>query len=191
MILLQTSIDSPPIFWFPRRVYPDLCWDWELLIPHGGPKGSHLPDADLLCQRENEGGQTAGGQPARRVSVVRKNGDLERKDAEDPACLALHLGLQHYSSGILSHGENLPFILALLGKVLNTFNPVSAQSQYFLVSEALSLRKDRLANVGLHQGYPHMPLRALALNTGVNTWYEGAYNLCALPTDTRQVQGVA
>ena len=88
-----------------RRVDPDLCRDWELLVPNGGAQGGHLPDTDLLCQREDEGGEAAGGQPEGRVFVLGKNGDLEREDAEDPACLALYLGLQHHQSRIFSYGE--------------------------------------------------------------------------------------
>lgn len=89
-----------------RRVYPDLRRDRELLVPHGGAEGSHLPDPDLLCQREDEGGQAAGGQPAGRVSVLGQDGDVERQDAEDPARVALHPGLQHHPSGVLPHGED-------------------------------------------------------------------------------------
>lgn len=92
-----------------RRVDPDLRGDRELLIPHGGAKGSHLPDPDLLCQREDEGGQAAGGQPAGGVAVLGQDGDVERQDAEDPAGVALHLGLQHHPSGVLPHGEDAAF----------------------------------------------------------------------------------
>ncbi len=89
-----------------RRVHPDLRRDWKLLFPCGRAKGSHLPNPDLLCQREDQGDQTTCSQPPWRSSTAWQEWELGRQDAEDPTHIAFHSGLQHHPCGIFTYGES-------------------------------------------------------------------------------------
>lgn len=93
-----------------RRVHSDLRWNWKLFLAYGCAKGRHLPNTDLLCQREDEGDQAIGGQHPRRVAFFWQDRDVEWKDAEDSSCIALYPGLQYHKSGVLTYGKPCAFL---------------------------------------------------------------------------------